>query len=144
MDLVLRAIILYFFIFLVARVIGRRELSSLAPFDIVLLIVIGDAIQQGLTQDDYSVTGAVLVVATLAVLQVGTSFVSFRWPRARSVLEGNPVVLMEDGSFIESNMKRERMTPEEVAEEARQQQIDSIDKVKWAILEPTGKISFIT
>jgi uncharacterized membrane protein YcaP (DUF421 family) len=144
MDLVLRAIILYFFIFLVARVIGRRELSSLAPFDIVLLIVIGDAIQQGLTQDDYSVTGAILVVATLAVLQVGTSFVSFRWPRARSVLEGNPVVLMEDGSFIESNMKRERMTPEEVAEEARQQQIDSIDKVKWAILEPSGKISFIT
>ena len=144
MDLVLRAIILYFFIFLVARVIGRRELSSLAPFDLVLLIVIGDAIQQGLTQDDYSVTGAILVVATLAVLQVGTSFVSFRWPRARSVLEGNPVVLVEDGSFIESNMKRERMTPEEVAEEARQQQIDSIDKVKWAILEPTGKISFIT
>jgi uncharacterized membrane protein YcaP (DUF421 family) len=144
MDLVLRAIILYFFIFLVARVIGRRELSSLAPFDIVLLIVIGDAIQQGLTQDDYSVTGAVLVVATLAVLQVGTSFVSFKWPRARSVLEGNPVVLMEDGSFIESNMRRERMTPEEVAEEARQQQIDSIDTVKWAILEPSGKISFIT
>jgi uncharacterized membrane protein YcaP (DUF421 family) len=144
MDLVLRAIILYFFIFLVARVIGRRELSSLAPFDLVLLIVIGDAIQQGLTQDDYSVTGAILVVATLAVLQVGTSFVSFRWPRARSVLEGNPVVLMEDGSFIEANMKRERMTPEEVAEEARLQQIDSIDKVKWAILEPSGKISFIT
>jgi uncharacterized membrane protein YcaP (DUF421 family) len=84
------------------------------------------------------------VVATLAVLQVGTSFVSFKWPHARSVLEGDPIVLMEDGSFIESNMKRERMTPEEVAEEARQQQIDSIDKVKWAILEPSGKISFIT
>jgi uncharacterized membrane protein YcaP (DUF421 family) len=84
------------------------------------------------------------VVATLAVLQVGTSFVSFKWPHARPVLEGDPIVLMEDGSFIESNMKRERMTPEEVAEEARQQQIDSIDKVKWAILEPSGKISFIT
>jgi uncharacterized membrane protein YcaP (DUF421 family) len=144
MDLVLRAIILYFLIFLVARVVGRRELSSLAPFDLILLIVLGDAIQQGLTQDDYSVTGAVLVVSTLAVLQVGTSYVSFKWPRARSVLEGHPVVLMEEGSFIESNMKRERMTREEVAEEARQQQIDSIDKVKWAILEPSGKISFIT
>ena len=144
MDLVLRAIILYFFIFVVARVIGRRELSSLAPFDLILLIVLGDAIQQGLTQDDYSVTGAIIVVATLAVLQVGTSYVSFKWPRARSALEGHPIVLLEDGSFIDSNMKRERMTPEEVAEEARQQQIDSLEKVKWAILEPSGKISFIT
>jgi uncharacterized membrane protein YcaP (DUF421 family) len=144
MDLVLRAIILYFLIFLVARVIGRRELSSLAPFDLILLIVLGDAIQQGLTQDDYSVTGAIVVVATLAVLQVGTSYVSFKWPPARRVLEGHPIVLVEDGSFIESNMKRERMTPEEVAEEARQQQIESLDRVKWAILEPSGKISFIT
>jgi uncharacterized membrane protein YcaP (DUF421 family) len=144
MDLVLRAIVLYFFIFVVARVVGRRELSSLAPFDIVLLIVLGDAIQQGLTQDDYSVTGAVIVVATLAVLQVGTSYVSFRWPRARSVLEGKPIVLVEDGSLIQSNLSRERITPEELAEEARQQQIDSIEKVKWAILESSGKISFIT
>jgi uncharacterized membrane protein YcaP (DUF421 family) len=144
MDLVLRAIAVYFLIFAVTRVIGRRELSSLAPFDLILLIILGDAIQQGLTQDDYSVTGAFIVVATLAVLQVGTSYVAFKWPRARSVLEGKPIVLVEDGSLIESNLKRERITPEELAEEARQQQIDSIQKVKWAILESSGKISFIT
>jgi uncharacterized membrane protein YcaP (DUF421 family) len=144
MDLVLRALVIYVLIFVVTRVMGRRELSSLAPFDLILLIILGDAIQQGLTQDDYSVTGAVIVVVTLMLLQMGTSYVSFRSPRARAMLEGNPIVLVEDGAFIERNLRRERMTHEEIAEEARQQQIDSIDKVKWAILESSGKISFIT
>jgi uncharacterized membrane protein YcaP (DUF421 family) len=143
MDLVLRAVVLYFLILLVTRVIGRRELSSLAPFDLILLIVVGDAIQQGLTQDDYSVTGAVIVVVTILMLQVATSYVSFRSSRARTVLEGEPIIILQDGTVIESTMKRERLTPEEVAEEARQQQIDSLEKVAWAVLEPSGKISFI-
>jgi uncharacterized membrane protein YcaP (DUF421 family) len=144
MDLVLRAVVIYLLIFVVTRVMGRRELSSLAPFDLILLIILGDAIQQGLTQDDYSVTGAVIVVVTLMLLQMGTSYLSFRSPRARVLLEGHPIVLVEDGSFVERNLRRERMTHEEIAEEARQQQIDSIEKVKWAILESSGKISFIT
>ena len=143
MDLVLRAVVLYFLILLVTRVIGRRELSSLAPFDLILLIVVGDAIQQGLTQDDYSVTGAVIVVVTILMLQIATSYVSFRSSRARTVLEGEPIIILQDGAVIESTMKRERLTPEEVAEEARQQQIDSLERVAWAVLEPSGKISFI-
>jgi uncharacterized membrane protein YcaP (DUF421 family) len=96
-----------------------------------------------LTQDDYSMTGAVIVVVTILILQVATSYVSFRSPRARTVLEGEPIVIVQDGSVIESTMKRERLTAEEVAEEARQQQIDSIEKIAWAVLEPSGKISFI-
>ena len=144
MDIVLRAIVLYAFVVFVMRVIGRRELSSMTPFDLVLLIVLGDAIQQGLTQDDYSVTGAVLAVATIASLQVFTSYLSFRSAKARNVFEGNPIVIVDRGEIVERNLVRERMTKEEIAEEARQQQIDSIDKVKWAILEPSGKISFIT
>jgi uncharacterized membrane protein YcaP (DUF421 family) len=97
MDLVLRAIFLYFFVFAITRVIGRRELSSLAPFDIILLIVAGDAIQQGLTQDDYSLTGAVLVVGTFAGLQFLTSYASFRVTRLRPLLEGEPIVIVQDG-----------------------------------------------
>ena len=92
MDIALRAVVLFFFVFILTRVIGRRELSSLAPFDLVLLIVLGDAIQQGLTQDDYSVTGAMIAVGTLALLQVLTSYVSFRLPWMRPVLEGDPRV----------------------------------------------------
>jgi uncharacterized membrane protein YcaP (DUF421 family) len=144
MDLVLRAIFLYFFVFAITRVIGRRELSQLAPFDIILLIVAGDAIQQGLTQDDYSITGAVLVVGTFAILQLVTSYASFRIPRLRPLLEGEPIVIIQNGKLLDRNLKRERLTEEEVAEEARQQQIASLDDVDWAILENSGKISFLS
>ena len=143
MDIALRGIVLYAFIILVMRVIGRRELSSLSAVDLVLLIVLGDAIQQGLTQDDYSVTGAFIAVSTIAAIQVLTSYMSFRWPFARKVLEGEPIVVIQDGKLIEQNLARERMTAEDVAEEMRTQQIASFDDVQWAILEPNGTVSFI-
>ncbi|TML30553.1 MAG: DUF421 domain-containing protein [Actinobacteria bacterium] len=143
MDIVLRAIVLYAFVVFVMRVIGRRELSSMTPFDLVLLIVLGDAIQQGLTQDDYSVTGAVLAIATIASLQVLTSYLSYRSRRARKVFEGQPLVLVERGELVGHNLRRERMTPDDVAEEMRQQQISSLDDVEWGILEANGSISFI-
>jgi len=143
MDIVFRAILLYLLVFLVTRVVGRRELSSLAPFDLILLIILGDAIQQGLTQDDYSVTGAFIVVLTIVLLQIGTSYLSFRVAPLRRVLEGEPVVILQDGELVERNVHRERLTREEIAEEARQQQIESLEQVAWAVLEPSGKISFI-
>ena len=143
MDISLRAIALFLFVLVLTRTMGKRELSSLAPFDIILLVVLGDAIQQGLTQDDYSVTGALIAITTLALLQRATSYVSFRFGFMRRVLEGEPVVIVQDGRLIESNLRRERLTAAEVSEEARQHQIDSLDKVKWAVLEPNGTISFI-
>jgi uncharacterized membrane protein YcaP (DUF421 family) len=143
MDIALRAIALYVFVVFVMRVIGRRELSSMTPFDLILLIILGDAIQQGLTQDDYSVTGAIIAVATMATMQVLTSYLSFRSRRARKVLEGEPIVVIERGELVEHNLQRERMTADEVAEEMRQQQIASIGQVEWGILEANGSISFI-
>src|ERR1043165_8738949 len=143
MDLVLRAIVVFAFVLLLTRVIGKRELSSLQPFDLILLIVLGDALQQGLTQDDYSLTGAVLVVGTIAVLQVAVSWISYRFPRTRAVLEGEPLIIVQDGEVIDRNLKRERLTVEEIAEEARKQQIAHLSDVKYAILETSGTISFI-
>ena len=144
MDIALRAIFLFTFIYLLTRVIGRRELSSLEPFDLILLIVLGDAIQQALTQDDYSVTGAVIVVSTLAILQVLTSYLGFRFPTLRPLLEGDPVVVVQDGKPIDKNLRRERLAVEEVLEEARTQaQISSLDEIEWAILETSGNISFV-
>jgi uncharacterized membrane protein YcaP (DUF421 family) len=142
-DLVLRTFFVFAFIFLLTRVIGKRELGSLAPFDLILLIVLGDALQQGLTQDDYSLTGAVIVVGTIAVLQVVVSWASFRFPALRPMLEGEPVVIVEDGKVIERNLKRERLTVDEIAEAARLEQIAHIADVRWAILERSGTISFI-
>jgi uncharacterized membrane protein YcaP (DUF421 family) len=143
MDLTIRAVALFCFVYLLTRIIGRRELSSLEPFDLILLIVIGDAIQQGLTQDDYSVTGALIVIGTFAILQILVSYLSFRFPLLRPALDGEPIVVVQDGRAIEKNMKRERITVEEVMVAARQQQVASLDRIAWAVLETSGKISII-
>src|SRR5437588_4788907 len=143
MDIALRALVIFCFIFLLTRVIGRRELSSLEPFDLILLVVLGDTVQQGLTQDDYSVAGAVIAVSVIASLQVVLSYANFRFPRLRPLLNGEPIVLVQDGEFIEANVKRERLTVDDVMEAARAQQIESLDKVRWAVLETSGNISFI-
>ncbi len=143
MDIALRAVALWGFVFVLTRVIGRRELSSLAPFDLILLIVLGDSIQQGLTQDDYSVTGAIIAVGTIAGLQVLFSYVSFRFKPLRPVLDGEPIVIVQDGKPIERNLHRERLAVEEVMEEARLQQISDLDDIEWAVLEPSGNISFV-
>jgi uncharacterized membrane protein YcaP (DUF421 family) len=143
MDITLRAVVLFFFVFLLTRVIGRRELSSLQPFDLILLIVLGDSIQQGLTQDDYSVTGSVIAVGTIAALQVLTSFASYKLRWARRMLHGDPIVLVQDGKVIEKNLRRERITLEEVAEQARVNELASLQDVQWAVFEPSGAISFI-
>ncbi len=144
MDLVLRTIVVFVFLLVLVRVIGRRELSTLEPFDLILLIVVGDALQQGLTQDDYSLTGALLVVGTFAVLQVGVSWLSYRFPRTRPLLQGEPIIVVQDGQVIDRNLKRERLTAEEIAEAARREQIGSLSDVQWAVLETSGQISFIT
>jgi uncharacterized membrane protein YcaP (DUF421 family) len=143
MDLAIRAVALFCFVYLLTRIIGRRELSSMEPFDLILLIVIGDAIQQGLTQDDYSVTGALIVIGTFAVLQILVSYLSYRFPRLRPALEGEPLVVIQDGKAIEQNMKRERITLDEVMVEARLQQVSKLDDIAWAVLETSGKISII-
>ena len=143
MDLVLRAIFVFGFILLLTRVIGKRELGSLQPFDLILLIILGDAVQQGLTQDDYSLTGALLVVGTIAVLQVFVSWVSYRFPRARPILEGEPVIIVQDGKPIERNLRSERLTLDDVMAEARGAEIERLDEIKWAVLEAGGKITFI-
>ena len=143
MDIALRGIAIFFFMFFLMRVIGRRELSSLGPFDLILLIVLGDSVQQGLTQDDYSVTGAFIAIMTIAALQVGVSYLSFKFPRLRPMLDGEPLVVVQDGKPIARNMRRERLTLDDLAEEARQNQIASMDEVQWAVVEPNGTISFI-
>jgi uncharacterized membrane protein YcaP (DUF421 family) len=143
MDLVVRAAVIFFFIFLVTRIVGRRQLSSLEPFDLIMLVVIGDLVQQAVTQSDNSVTGALVVIATIALLSVFVAWVAFRFRGARLITDGEPIILVQDGNLIERNLRRERLTREEVEEEARQQQIESVEEIRWAILETDGQISCI-
>jgi uncharacterized membrane protein YcaP (DUF421 family) len=143
MDIVLRAIAAFALVFLLCRVTGRRELSTLEPFDLILIVVIGDLVQQGVTQSDMSFTGLVLAVGTFTVLSIGISWLSYRFKAMRKLLEAAPLVVVEHGKPVERTMRAERLTLEELAEAARMQQVASLDDVEWAIIEPTGQISII-
>ncbi|MGN6557468.1 MAG: DUF421 domain-containing protein [Solirubrobacterales bacterium] len=143
MDIVIRAAVIFAFVYLLTRMLGRRELSSMEPFDLILLVLIGDLVQQGVTQSDYSVTGALLAISTIALLTVLVSWTSFRFRKLRPILAGEPIVLVEDGEVIEKNLSRQRLTVEEVESEARLKQITSLEDVRWAILETNGQISFV-
>ena len=143
MDLVLRATVAFALILFVTRAAGRRDLSTLEPVDLILLVVIGDLVQQGVTQSDYSVTGAGIVISTLAALTVGVSWLNKRFPVLRPALEGEPVILLEHGEPIHRNLVREHVTLAELAAQARMSQIADLSDVAWAVLETNGKISFI-
>jgi uncharacterized membrane protein YcaP (DUF421 family) len=142
-DLVLRTIFVFGLILVVTRAVGRRELGEMEPFDVILLVVIGDLVQNAVTQSDHSLTGATIVVATLGSLTVFTAYLSFRFRRLRPVLEGRPVLLVADGEVLEDNLRRQRMTVEEVAAEARLQKIASFEQIRFAVLESNGAISFL-
>jgi uncharacterized membrane protein YcaP (DUF421 family) len=144
MDVVLRAIFGFAFLLFLTRIVGRRELSTMEPFDLILLVVLGDLTQQGVTQSDYSVTGLMLAIGTMAVMTVLVSYLSFRFRRLRPVLDGEPIVLVQDGKPLLRNLHRERITTDELAASARiQAQIGTFDEIEWAILETNGQISFI-
>ena len=143
MDIVVRGIIMFVFVWFVTRAVGRRELSTLEPFDLILLIVLGDLIQQGVTQNDFSVTGAMLAGGTMAVMTVLFSWLAFRFRRLQPILEGDPVILVERGKTIDRNLQRNRITLEELAAQARMQQVAHIADIEWAVLETSGTISVI-
>jgi uncharacterized membrane protein YcaP (DUF421 family) len=143
MDIVLRAVVAYVFIILLMRIVGRRELSSMEPSDVILLVILGDLVQNGVTQSDDSVTGIVLAAGTIGLLATGTAFLTFKFRRLKNVVEGEPVILVEDGNPVDKNMRAERLTLDDLMEQARGQQIESLDEIKWAVLERSGSISFI-
>lgn len=144
MDVVIRAALMYCFLLFITRVVGRRELSTLEPFDLILLIVLGDLIQQGVTQSDYSFTGLMLAAGTIAVMQTSVSWIGYRSPKkAGLVLEGEPIVIVQDGKCLERNTKRERIRKDEVLESARKSGIGSLDEIEWGILETSGEMTFI-
>jgi uncharacterized membrane protein YcaP (DUF421 family) len=143
MDVVFRAATMFLFVWLVTRAVGRRELSTLEPFDLILLIVIGDLIQQGVTQNDFSVVGAMLACGTVALMTILFSWLSFRFTRLQPILEGDPVIVVEHGEPIERNLRRNRITLEELASQARLNNIAHIEDIEWAVIETSGQISFI-
>ncbi|MCW2681016.1 MAG: hypothetical protein JWM62_2417 [Frankiales bacterium] len=144
MEVVWRAAAVYFFLWFITRVIGKRELGQMSAFELVLLVTMGDLVQQGVTQEDFSVTGAVLAVGTFALLMVFFSYLSWRFKGTRRALEGMPVVVVKDGRMLEQVMRYERLSDTELEEGLREQGIDDVRKVRVGVLEPDGKFSFFT
>lgn len=143
MDIVLRATVIFFALYLLVRLMGKRELGQMTPFELIVLIVIGDLIQQGVTQNDFSLTGAIIAISTIALLALAMSWASYLWPTAERLLEGQPRVIIRDGELLTDNMRRDRLTRAEVEAEMRLAGIGHMEDVAWAILETQGKISFI-
>ena len=143
MDIVARAAIMFAVLYVLLRLMGKRELGQLTPFELVVMIVLGDLIQQGVTHNDFSLTGALLAVSTFAFLAIVMSWLTYLSPRAEKLLDGEPRVIIRDGKLIRENLRRDRMTQREVESEMRLAGIARMDQVAWGILEPQGKISFI-
>lgn len=144
MDLVGRCLILFPLIVVLVRVVSRRELANMEPYDLVLLVVLGDLVQQGITQSDYSVTGAAIVIVTMTLLSMVTAYAAYRLPGFGRALDGEPVVLLENGAPIQRNLRRERISMGELAAQARQNDIADLRTVRFAVLETSGTISFLT
>jgi uncharacterized membrane protein YcaP (DUF421 family) len=143
MDIVLRAAVAYVLILFVLRVMGRRELGSLSAADLILLVVLGDLIQSGVTQSDMSMTGVTIAITTFALMAIATSYLGFKSRRVHRVLQGEPLIIVENGRPIERNLRGERLTLDDIMVEARKSQIETIDQIKWAVLEASGTITFI-
>jgi uncharacterized membrane protein YcaP (DUF421 family) len=143
MDIVLRATVIFIALYLLVRLMGKRELGQMTPFELIVLVVIGDLIQQGVTQNDFSLTGAIIAISTIAFLALVMSWASYLWPWAEHLLEGEPRVVVRDGTLLGANLRRNRLTKGEIESEMRLAGIARMEDVRWAILEPRGKISFI-
>jgi uncharacterized membrane protein YcaP (DUF421 family) len=143
MDIALRATVIFIALYLLVRLMGKRELGQMTPFELIVLVVIGDLIQQGVTQNDFSLTGAIIAISTIAFLALLMSWASYLWPWAERLLEGEPRVIVRDGEILTTNLRRNRLTPSEIESEMRLAGIGHLRDVAWAILEPRGKISFI-
>ena len=143
MEIVLRAAAIFLFLWVVTRVIGKKELAEMSAFELVLIVTIGDLVQQGVTQEDMSVTGAMLATGTIALLVVAMSYVGFRWPRSDRVLEGVPVIVVDQCAILDDVIRTERLTRDDVVSSAREQGIEDLRHVRYGVLEPDGTFSFV-
>lgn len=143
MEIVLRALVIFVCLFVIVRAMGKRELAELTPFEFLMLILIGDLVQPGIMQEDMSITGSLLAIATVAGCVLLFSYATFRWPRAQRVLEGQPVIVVRDGHVLDEVLHLERVPVDELMAAAREHGIADLQTVRVGILETDGHFSFV-
>ena len=144
MDSVIKAAIVYFALWAIIRISGRRTLGEMSAFDLVLFMIIGGSTQRAITGQDYSLTNALLLVATFIVIDIALSLVELKSPFMRRVFNGMPMILVENGTVMAARLRRARITEENILESARKLHgLERIDQIKFAILEATGVITIV-
>jgi uncharacterized membrane protein YcaP (DUF421 family) len=143
MEMVYRVAVIYVFLLVALRLMGKREFGQLSPFELVTLLLIPEILTEALHRGESSLTGALVGVATLLALVFATSLVAYRSPGMGRWVEGEPVVLVKHGYLVPSTMHRERVSPDEVIAEMRKVGLERMEQVKWGVLETDGKISFV-
>lgn len=144
MEPILRSAAIYAFLLLIMRLSGKRTLSSITTFDFVLLLVVGEATQQALLGDDFSVTNGFLVITALVGIDIAVSLVKERSSAFATLVEGTPLVIVENGKPLLERMEKSRVDIADVLAEGRHSQgIEKLDQIKYAVLEKSGSISVI-
>jgi uncharacterized membrane protein YcaP (DUF421 family) len=144
MESVLRATAIYVFLLVVFRIAGKRSLAQVTTFDFVLLLIIGEATQQALLGDDYSIVNACIVIATLILLEIVLSHVAARFPMFDRAIEGLPLIVVDNGKPLTERLKRERLDESEILAAARELHgLERLDDIKYAVLERGGGITVI-
>jgi uncharacterized membrane protein YcaP (DUF421 family) len=142
-ELVVRGTVMFWILFALTRGMKKRTLGDMAPFELLFLVVVGDLVQTGVTQEDYSLTGSILALSTFGFWVSVLTWLSWRSGRARRIIEGVPLVLVSDGKPVDAALKLEQMPLSEVLEAARQAGLATLEEVRLAVLEPSGRISII-
>lgn len=144
MNVIVRVLAIYFGLLIILRLSGKRSLSQITTFDFVLLLIIGDATQQALLGDDFSITNAFLVIVTLIATDVGFSLLKQYMPAAEKIIDGVPLVIVENGTLLKDRMDKARIDEKDILTAAREKQgLERIDQIKYAVLERSGGISVI-
>ena len=144
MELIIRASVIFWFLWLVVRGTGKRSLAELTPLDLILVVIIGDIVQQGINQEDMSVTGAMMAVSVFVVWTLAADSLGRRSEKSSRFLAGEPVIIVRKGKPLKDRLDRERLTMTDLKEAARMQGIGDLAEVEFAVLETDGKFSFIT
>jgi uncharacterized membrane protein YcaP (DUF421 family) len=143
MQIVVRATVMFLFLWIALRAMGRKELAGMSAFELIILVILGDLVQQSVTSQDNSIAGAIIAVSTIILWMLLFSYSSFRFGRAQKLLEGEPVILIRNGRVQRKMLEYERLTEDELKDEARGQGIADLTQVELGILESDGAFSFI-
>jgi uncharacterized membrane protein YcaP (DUF421 family) len=141
--LIVRGAVIYVFLMLALRLAGRRELGQMTTFDLVLLLVLANAVQNSINAGDNSLGGGLVSAATLLALNAAVGAAAYRWRWFERLVQGAPLPIVRNGKLVMRNMRRERITLEELRSALRKQGIDGVTRCKLAVLESDGTLTAV-